>query len=343
MLRGILPWQISAWRQVFAAGERLPHALLLWGPEGLGKLQFARLVAQALLCEQPDPDFYPCEECLSCRWHHQEAHPDLRLLQPDFTATEETEVDSADKAGTGKAKQGGRQISVGQVRELSGFTNLTAHRRGKKVVVVHPAEALNVSAANALLKTLEEPPRDTVFLLVSHRAHRVLPTVRSRCRAVPMRVPAPAESMAWLVEQGVEDPLSGLAAAGFAPLRALENAREGHRERRKIFLGRLANSTLDPIGHAAAHDSGELPQILGWLHKWTYDLVANRLVARTRYNLDFVVPLKRISKQADVVQLGRLYRTLAAYQSRLGHPLNARLVLEHLFLSYRKCVGGDRE
>ena len=204
--------------------------------------------------------------------------------------------------------------------------------------MLHPAEDLNASAANALLKTLEEPPPGTFFLLVSHRPGRVLPTVRSRCRVVPMRVPPPAEGIAWLAEQGVEEPSLALSEAGFAPFRALENSDANHVKRRKQFLGLLADDTLDPLGHAATLDADDLPDVLGWLHKWTYDLVANRLTGRTRYNLDFSVVLHRLSERADLSQLGRLYRTLVKYQSYLGHPLNPRLIFEHLFLSYLRCI-----
>jgi DNA polymerase-3 subunit delta' len=153
-----------------------------------------------------------------------------------------------------------------------------------------------------------------------------------------MPVPTVALGAAWLAEQGVEDPLFVLAEAGNAPLRAMENARGRHFERRKSFLERLANGTLDPIRDAATHDSTELPEVLGWLHKWTYDLVANRLTGRARYNPDYADSLQRISRQANVVQLGRYYRTLVSYRSRLGHPLSSRLVLEHLFFLYLRCL-----
>lgn len=344
MLTNPLPWQRQTWDRLFSAPTGLPHALLISGPEGIGKRQFARLVAQALLCEQLGRSSHPCGACLSCHWFEQETHPDFKLLQPDSHAADETDGgDSDQESGRGRGKQGGKQISVAQVRGLAGFTDLSAHRCGRKVVMLHPAEDLNLSAANALLKTLEEPPRETFFLMVCHRAHRILPTVRSRCRLMPMRIPGPAESIPWLAEQGVKDPLLALSVAGFAPLRALEDMRADNLERRKIFLRRLANGTLDPIGDAGNHDSTELPQVLGWLHQWTYDLVANRLSGRTRYNPDFAEPLRHISRQADIVQLGRYHRSLVAYQSRLGHPLNPRLVFEYLFLSYLRSIGSGRE
>jgi DNA polymerase-3 subunit delta' len=224
------------------------------------------------------------------------------------------------------------------VRELSDFLALSPHRRGRKVVLLVPAEELNISAANALLKTLEEPPRETIFLIVANQPQRILPTVRSRCRLLPMSAPPVAQSLVWLAEQGVEEPLLALSEAGSAPLRALENSRGNNRRQRQEFLARLAQDALDPIAYAANLDLIDFARVVGWLYKWTYDLVANRMAGRTRYNLDFAVPLGRISARADVARIGQLHRTLVRYQSTLGHPLNARLALENLFLSYLSCV-----
>jgi DNA polymerase-3 subunit delta' len=197
---------------------------------------------------------------------------------------------------------------------------------------------LNANAANALLKTLEEPPQDTVFLLVAHRVQQILPTVRSRCRAFPARIPTPAESIAWLADQGISEPGQALSEAGFAPLRAVENARGNYRERRREFLGRLTRRPFDAVDHATVLDGRELPDVLEWLQKWTYDLMGTRLAGRIRYNHDYATYLREISAQAEVVELGRLYRSLVAHQSRLTHPLNPRLALERLLLSYVRSV-----
>jgi DNA polymerase-3 subunit delta' len=332
----LLPWQEQMWLQI--TGEGLPSAILISGPRGVGKLLFARRLAQALLCENPGPNRQPCETCLSCHWCRQQTHPDLRLLQPEKlesgASAEEGEVFA------GRPKQGGHQISVEQVRAIGWFLELSAHRRGRKVVLLHPAEALNANAANALLKTLEEPPQDTVFLLVAHRVQQILPTVRSRCRALPARIPTPAESIAWLAGQGISEPGQALSEAGFAPLRAVENARGNYRERRKAFLGRLTSLPFDAVAHAAVLDARDLPDVLEWLQKWTYDLMGARLANRIRYNHDFAPELRQISARAEVVQLGRLFRFFAGHRSRLAHPLNPRLTLERLLLSYESCVAG---
>ncbi|MBI3939049.1 MAG: DNA polymerase III subunit delta', partial [Betaproteobacteria bacterium] len=145
------------------ARTRLPHALLLIGPEGTGKLDFATFLAQSLLCEAPAPGAEACGKCPACGWFAAGNHPDFRLVQPE--ALEQ----KAEGEGAPDEKPSSRQIAVEQVRGLSHFIVLSPHRRGLKVILMHPAEALNVNAANALLKNLEEPPAGTLFLLVTHR------------------------------------------------------------------------------------------------------------------------------------------------------------------------------
>jgi DNA polymerase-3 subunit delta' len=154
-----------------------------------------------------------------------------------------------------------------------------------------------------------------------------------------MRTPLPSDGLAWLEEQGVSNPALALSEAGFAPFRALENARGDHLTRRKAFLELLVDGRFDPVEHAASFDANDLPEVLGWLQKWAYDLAANRLAGRTRYNIDFAAPLRHIASGTDLQQLSSLNRSLVNYQSRLGHPLNPRLIFEYLFVSYLRSVG----
>ena len=334
----ILSWQEWQWHQCFAEASSLPHALLISGRAGIGKLAFARLLGKALLCETPGHDFLPCGRCVSCQWFEQEAHPDFRLLQPEFLSPKGPEPDG-DDSPTNREKRGGKQISVEQVRALlADFLGLTAHRLGRKVVLVHPAEDLNPNAANALLKSLEEPPPRTVFLLVTHRPHRVLPTIRSRCRILPMSVPSATEGLAWLVAQGVDEPSLALSEAGFAPFRALENARGNSLTRRKAFLSVLAGGDLDPVAHAETAASDELPKILSWLQKWTFDIVLLKLSGRIRYNPDFAGQIEAIATRSDILQVTRCHRQLLREEASVHHPLNPRLVLERSLIDYLRCT-----
>lgn len=240
----LYPWQTEAWRHWLKLRERLPHALLLKGPQGTGKLDFAMNLARSLLCERPqNGDGLACGECASCHWFEQETHPDFRLIQPDALSESDEDEEKANAK-----KKPSKQISVDQIRALADFAGLSAHQGGHKVVLIHPAEAMNTNAANALLKTLEEPAGRMMIILVSHKPQQLLPTILSRCLALPMPLPPVEESAEWLKEQGVDDPAPLLAQAGFAPLKALADA-DGAREEYEAFMKAIAApARLDALG-----------------------------------------------------------------------------------------------
>ncbi len=151
---------------------------LLQGRAGIGKLVFAEALAASLLCESPQTDGLACGQCLSCGWLEQGNHPDFRLITP------EDKIET-DESGAEKSKKR-NHILVDQIRGIADMVGLSSHRQGMRVVLLHPAEALNLESANALLKMLEEPPAGMVFVLVSHQPQRLLPTIRSRCHKVTM-------------------------------------------------------------------------------------------------------------------------------------------------------------
>src|SRR5207302_9240848 len=132
------------------------------------------------------------------------------------------EEEGSDPAPARRTKQPSLFILIEQVRELASFLNVGSHRGALRVALVHPAEDMNANAANALLKGLEEPPAGAIFILVSHRPARLLPTVRSRCVAIPVPIPPREVSLAWLAAEGAANPERWLAFAGGAPLQALD-------------------------------------------------------------------------------------------------------------------------
>jgi DNA polymerase-3 subunit delta' len=201
--------------------ERLPHALLVYGPRGVGKLALAERISQFLLCESTTKK--PCDACDACRWFLAGNHPDFRRLEPEALAKVPlTEVE--EEAPARRTKQPSIEIKVDQVRELADFLYVGSHRGRLRVALAHPAEDMNENAANALLKGLEEPPAGALFILVSHRPAQLLPTIRSRCVGVPVPIPPRDTALAWLAAQGVKDPQRWLAYAGGAPVRAMEYA-----------------------------------------------------------------------------------------------------------------------
>ncbi len=219
---------MHAWNQpildsLTARAGRLPHALLIHGPRGVGKAALAERIAQTLLCEGAGKK--PCLACDACRWFVAGNHPDFRRVESEAVAKIPPAFDAEDEAPAKRApKQPSIEIKVDQVRELADFLYVRSHRGGVRLALVHPAEDMNENAANALLKGLEEPPAAAMFLLVSHRPAQLLPTIRSRCVAVPVPIPPRAAALEWLRSQNVKDGERWLAYAGGAPLRAVDYA-----------------------------------------------------------------------------------------------------------------------
>lgn len=327
-VKEILPWHHAAYAELWGRRTRLPHALLIHGRKGTGKLDFAIAFIQALLCERPR-DSAACGVCPSCNWFFLGSHPDFRLLEP-LTSEEAGEEGAATKKST--------QIIVDQVRALSDFLAISTHRGGWRAVLLHPAEALNTSAANALLKGLEEPPAQTLFVLVTHRLHRVLPTIKSRCQMLGLAAPTRPAAAAWLEARDVAEP--GLAAAytGDAPLLALRLSTEEYWDQRRRFVRHLAAGRPDPIAAAEDCQDAGLPLALEWLQKWTYDVAARRISGGVRYNIDQASALERLAAKCDPVRMLRFHRSLVHMQRHADHPLNVRLALERLFMDYAQAT-----
>lgn len=204
-----LPWHSEQWRQLLQSASRnhLHHALLLGGLPGIGKRQFGQALAHYLLCEQPTEQG-ACGHCRQCGFTRAGTHPDLRWLSPE---------------------EGSRQIRVDQVREVVAFLAHTAQQGGYKVCVIYPAERMNTQAANALLKSLEEPSGQTLLMLITDAPSRLLATIRSRCQSVSLATPAAASAEAWLHLQLPEaDAVAGLLAEfPGQPVRALAHFQSG--------------------------------------------------------------------------------------------------------------------
>jgi DNA polymerase III subunit delta' len=343
----IYPWQTDDWQRLQQLRSHWPHALLLHGQAGIGKLQFARHLAKGLLCESPQANGEPCGTCAACHWFEQGNHPDYRIVVPEALAGEiapasedgkdEAKADKGDSEEGKKSRAPSKEIRIEQVRSLLDFTGVGSHRGGLRVVVLYPAEALNVAAANALLKTLEEPPAGVVFLVVSARIDRLLPTIISRCRQWPMGTPAPEAATAWLAQQGVDDAPALLAEAGGAPLAALALAHDENRTLRDWTLAQLgAGPACDAFACGEALQKLPVPLVLGWLQRWVYDLLAERTAGRPRYFPQADQALGRCAAKLDAAALARYLKTVTRQRAVENHPLNARLVFEELFLGYRE-------
>ena len=318
----VYPWHKEIYERLLKAKPGLPHALLLKGRRGIGKLDFARQLARSLLCESPLEDGSACLSCTACCWFDHDIHPDFRRIEPE---TDE----NGKKAG---------QIAIDKIRSLSSFMGMTTHRNGYRIILIHPADAMNAHSANALLKTLEEPQGKTLFILVTHKLQQLLPTILSRCRTVSMPFPKPNEAQAWLLEKGVPDPIPFLAESGYAPLSALELVSEDHASVER-FLKEIGSSS-DPVSIAEAFQKTDLSMILSWLQKWCHDLASQAYAGKIRYFPGLSDRIIEISGKADKIELMRFQRKLGHAQRISTHPVNARLFLEELILTYRRMAEG---
>lgn len=324
----ILPWQLELWSRLAGNRAGLPHALLFQGRKGVGKLEFASALAQALLCDSPLPSGEACGTCLSCGWFDQGNHPDFRRVEPEALA-------ESGETGESKGKKASNQIRIEQVRGLEGLVNLSTHRSGMRVILIHPAEAMNPNAANALLKTLEEPPPHSLFILITHQPQYLLPTVRSRCLKVDFPVPSLEHSINWLRQKGVADPAPFLAQAGYAPLAALEMVSDELQEARRSFLSQLSQPRhMDPIALAEKSEKIDMPNAVKWLQQWVYDLIGCRVSGQVRYQVDYMHEIKALSGYINVSDALSFQKELLEAQKNIHHPLNAQLLLEQLLLSY---------
>ena len=328
----------EAWAQLDARRVQLPHALLISGQRGIGKSELARRFAESLLCESPTATAQACGACAACGWLAQGNHPDFRLLQPDALA-----VEDGDAGEGGGKKKPSQQITIDQVRALDDFLHVGTHRQGSRVILVNPAEAMNRSTANSLLKSLEEPISGTVFILVSSESERLLPTIRSRCQALPIPLPAFSRAEAWLRQAGVGDAAHWLALAGGSPLLAVELAESDERELLDVLVAELSRGhTLDPLAAAAAVDRvikaekrpAPLKRMIEWVQKWLFDLTLSSEGLPSRYFLTQTQVFTGLAKRTNTANLLAFNRKTLQYKAQCEQPLNSRLFLEDFFLSY---------
>jgi DNA polymerase-3 subunit delta' len=337
MSAAIFPWQETPWTQLQQLRARMPHAILFHGAAGIGKAGFIEHFAKSLLCENAAADGHACGACVSCGWFDQQNHPDYRRVRPE--ALEDDPVGEGEEGEEGKkaakTKAPSKEIKIEQIRSLADFMNISTHRQGLRVVVLYPAEALNMPASNALLKTLEEPPPGTVFLLSSNSLDRLLPTILSRCRKFALPMPGHDEALAWLKAQGVADADSWLREQGGAPLAAMAQAESGSREDMDALLQVLAHPSVEAALRAADKmQKVPLAALVSWLQRWLYDMFSYKLSGNIRYYPRY---RKELAGLADKVHVGKLMAAIKGANDRRAiadHPLSPKLFIEDMLLDY---------
>ena len=340
-------WQVYGQEHLtrqLAAGlltGRLAHAYLLVGPPHVGKMTLAVNIAQAVNCPQRDSGA-PCGECSQCQRIARGVHPDVQVI------------------GIGRGEEDGparRDIRIDQVREIEGFLNLSAYEGAGKVVIIDGAELMNAAAANALLKTLEEPPAGTVLLLLTANEDALLSTIRSRCRALYLKPLARAELERRLVSDYAAAPelAARLARLSRGCLGQAVNAlRDGEMlEQRDAELERLqevCSGGLDARFDYAAElatrfnrEREETKELLYlWLGWWRDLLLVKEAAEEYVHNADCLTPLRLQAGGLSTAQVAGFIRRLNGTLAALDGNANARLALENLMLNLPPLPGRGR-
>jgi DNA polymerase-3 subunit delta' len=316
-----LPWLAPHWRALSAyiESERIPQALLMAGPEGLGKRRLAEAFAQRLLCREEGE--FGCGACPSCELFAAGTHPDFLRVEPD---------------------EPGKIIPVDAIRELIAKLALKPQYAGRRAALIIPAHRMNAASANSLLKTLEEPDAHTTLLLLTETPQALPATILSRCRRMAIAVPQQAEAQAWLAAQGLGDAADVLLAlARGAPLRALSLAQTDLLEKRREFYGdwrELPKGIAEPAATAERWVKFSAETLTEWMISWTMDLIRLRAAPACR-NLDNPDLEKGLQALAGSLNLRRLFGFLdALHRSRraLAGQANRQLALEEILVLWSR-------
>jgi DNA polymerase-3 subunit delta' len=299
------------------------HAWLLHGPSGLGQYALALELAQAWLCDAPTAQG-ACHHCSSCHAVAVRTHSDLCVLMPEtemlqrqWPLPEKAQAEIDDKK-----RKPGKEIRVDAMRDAIEFAQRTASKGRGKVVLLYPAEMMNHVSANALLKTLEEPPGDTRFILATQSAHLLLPTIRSRCMSHAMNFPERAISSQWLQSNGVgrEAAQVWLAASGDRPVDALDMANAGAPATAWMAFPQAMRS-----GDTAFVKEWGAGQLLSALHKLCHDQLALGAGAMPRF-----FPASALLTDCQFSRLSAWSKALNASMRSAEHPYNQGLMQEAL-------------
>ena len=332
----LYPWQVDQWQQVsqMIRQQRLPHALIIGGAAGLGKLKFATRLAAALLCQQ-QIDNMACGACKSCKLLASNSHPDYKLMQPEEPS---------------------KAILVDQVRKLQHAMATTAQQGGARVVVINGASDLNLNAANALLKQLEEPGDNSFFLLLHQWPKMLLPTVRSRCQLLDIIIPRPEQALSWLEEQLPEDEKNPrataeklIALANGGPLKALQlHASKAHELRHQMLvqLTAILRGNASTLEVAQSWHKQPLEQMLNWWIEWINDLIKLKMTGNTAHlaNPDIIKLLQAVDQRSNIIDIYALLEKLTEQLNfiNLRRNLNTQLVCEDLLHQWYLLVRSGR-
>ena len=364
----IAPWLAPLWRSL--DHTQFPNAILLHGQSGIGKFAFAVELAKSLLCESTEHASKPCNHCEACHWFNTGNHPDFISLVPethrkllphaDYESEEGVKKGRATRDvddGESSEKKEKKNISIEETRSAIEGLGIGSHRGGNRIILIYPLEMLRSDSANTLLKSLEEPPANTIFILLANRVDRVLPTIRSRCRLLSAPRPDRKQGLAWLRNQ--LSTIEGLKITdpdvetiydeqGGAPYDVLNSVIARHLQNDKdeltfsIQASRLLLQSMSQgvrlnwLDAAEKTHKAQYGFLLATMQRWVADLQAVNQGGQPRYYPKHLNTLKGLSQTAQVAKLHQFWKSLAQARRHENHPLANRIQLEALLSQYQQ-------
>ena len=368
----IAPWLQPLWNSLDQT--QFPNAILLHGQSGIGKFAFALELAKSLLCEGVDHSHKPCNLCEACHWFNTGNHPDFISLVPEThrKLLPHADYENEDGAKKGRAtrdsddgesseKKEKKNISIEETRSAIEGLGIGSHRGGNRIILIYPLEMLRSDSANTLLKSLEEPPANTIFILLADRVDRVLPTIRSRCRLLSAPRPDREQGLAWLRDQ--LPTISGLKISdsdietiydeqGGAPYDVLDSIMARHLQNDKdeltfsIQASRLLLQSMSQgirlnwLDVAEKTHKAQYGFLLATMQRWVSDLQAVNQGGQPRYYPKHLNTLKGLSQTAHVAKLHHFWKSLVQARRHENHPLANRIQLEALLSQYQQVFQG---
>lgn len=315
------PWLEAHWRRLtsYLHQQRIPQALLINGGVGLGTLELAENYARALLCESPDAAYLPCGQCHGCHLLQAQTHPDFISISPE---------------------EAGKAIGIDSIRQLIARLALKPQFQGHRVVLIHPAEALNNAAANAFLKCLEEPTERTSIVMVTEKAMKLPATIRSRCQKIIIEQPSEAVSLAWLEAQQIEHADKLLQMAQGAALLAKQYAEQNllsvyedyFKDWVKVAEGKT--NVLQVAEQWSKQEGVSLSVVLSWITQWLSFMM--HLAYRAECPKEQKIPLQNLLQNVDLKELYRYYDSVLLSLEKLDTQLNKQLMVEQLLIEWTR-------
>lgn len=325
---GIYRWFRKVWTGLDF--EQFPHGVIVSGIPGIGRHDFVKQLIQSLLCSQNGPQGQACNHCRSCELYLTGANADYKSLL---------------------LVEGKTQIGVDQVRDSISWINTSHQFNAKKVLFIPQAELMTVQAANSLLKTLEEPPAETVIILLVEHIESLIPTIRSRCRSIHLPGPDRQEAKEWLANQTFEN-LKNISTVdnlellldicSNAPLKVKELISGEEYQQRQLILDQILSvfdQAEDPVMVAKNLEKIDNSIVIYWFYALVMDLIRCRFQLESRYimNKDYLNHFQAMHESINLIMLYEVYAELNKYYQQRSSQLNQQLLLESLLIRWRNC------